>query len=432
MKTKYQTYLDSTVVLVSALMFLFVVSSQSLPSGTFYVLCVLSLMVWGANRKTMPFEPGVYASQYKTLFILCSINLLAVLVSKIAHQHLSGSEIEKAARFSVGLPLLMLGMRYIPVEKLKHCLWGVYAAVLYAFGFIFYLSWPDFARPDTSDVYNAVGYGVIALLLSTIAFYSIGVPLTSKPRLEKTAKIIIGLLGMAGFMLTQTRTGLLVLPVYLLLGILLAWKDSSRIKIVIGYVASLAVIAVLLFSMPVVQNRVELAKNEFLHCIQVDPIANTSICMRLQLWNSAIDIWKRNPLTGMASNAQFNEELQKYAVPKGIASQHVADDFGEPHNDYLQALSSFGLLGVLGLLFLYFAPAWIFVKRLVQSNQLAIRSFAAMGAAVCLGFAMYGMTELMFRGMRTLSFYTFMVTVFLLLSANLKDNQLPGKLVSGK
>ena len=430
MKTKYQTHLDSTVVLISALMFLFVVSNQNLPSGVFYVLCVLSLVVWGTNRKNIQNDSAAFSNQYKTLFILCSVNLLAVLVSKIAHQHLSGSEIEKAARFSVGLPLLMLGMKYIPVDKLKHCLWGVYVAVLYAFGFVFYLAWPNFVRPDTSDVYNAVGYGVITLLLSSITLYSIGVPLTSKPRLEKTAKILIGLLGMAGFMVTQTRTGLLVLPVYLLLGILLAWKDKSRVKIVIGYFACIAVIFALLFSMPMVQNRVELAKNEFMHCTQVDPIADTSICIRLQLWNTAIDTWQRNPLTGTGSNAQFSKELQNHSVPKGMASPTTANDFGEPHNDYLQALSSFGPLGVLGLLFLYFAPAWIFVKRLIQSNQLAIRSFAAMGAAVCIGFAMYGMTELMFRGMRTLSFYTFMVAVFLLLSATHKGNQLPGKLNS--
>lgn len=427
MKTKYQTHLDSTVVLISALMFLFVVSNQNLPSGVFYVLCVLSLVVWGANRKNIQNEPAACSSQYKTLFILCSVNLLAVLVSKIAHQHLSGSEIEKALRFSVGLPLLVLGMKYIPVDKLKHCLWGVYAAVLYAFAYIFYLSWPTFLRPETTDVYNAVSYGVITLLLSCITLYSMGVPLTSKPRLEKTAKIIIGLLGMAGFMLTQTRTGLVAFPLFLLLGILLAWKDKSRVKIVAGYLVSLAVVFALLFSMPMVQNRVEEAKNEFLHCVQVDPIANTSICIRLQLWNSAIDIWKRNPLTGTGSNGQYQEELKTHALAKGLVSEYTANDFGEPHNDYLQVLSSFGLLGELGLLFLYFAPAWIFVKRLVQSNQLAIRSFAAMGAAVCLGFAMYGMTELMFRGMRTLSFYTFMVAVFLLLSATRKGNQLPGK-----
>ncbi|MBV4396237.1 O-antigen ligase family protein [Advenella alkanexedens] len=427
MKTKYQTHLDSTVVLTSALMFLFVVSHQGLPSGVFYLLCMLSLVVWGANRKNSQNDSTVYSNQYKILFILCSVNLLAVLVSKIAHHHLSGSEIEKAARFSVGLPLLMLGMKYIPVEKLKHCLWGVYAAVLYAFAYVVYLAWPDFVRPDTSDVYNAVGYGVITLLLSSITLYSIGVPLTSKPRLEKNAKILIGLLGMAGFMVTQTRTGLLVLPVYLLLGILLAWKDKSRVKIVIGYLVSITIIFALLFTIPMVQNRVEEAKNEFLQCIHVNPIADESICIRLQLWNTAIDIWQRNPLIGTGSNAQFSKELQNHSVPKGMASQTTANDFGEPHNDYLQALSSFGPLGVLGLLFLYFAPAWIFVRRLLQSNQVLIRSFAAMGAAVCLGFAMYSMTELMFRGMRTLSFYTFMVAVFLLLSAARKDSQVSGK-----
>ncbi|MFV9474479.1 O-antigen ligase family protein [Advenella sp. RU8] len=427
MKTKYQTHLDSTFVLISALMFLFVVSNQDLPSGVFYVLCVLSLLVWGANRKNSQNDSTVYSNQYKTLFILCSVNLLAVLVSKIAHQHLSGSEIEKAARFSVGLPLLILGMQYIPAEKLKHCLWGVYAAVLYAFANIFYLSWPTFIRSEHMGAYNAVSYGVITLLLSCMTFYSIGVSLTGKPHLEKNAKVIIGFLGMAGFMLTQTRTGLVAFPLFLLLGILLAWKDKSRIKIVVGYLVSLAVVFALLFSIPIVQKRVELAKNEFLHCVQVDPTADTSICIRLQLWNSAIDIWQRNPLAGTGSNGQYQEELKTHALAKGLVSEYTANDFGEPHSDYLQALSSFGPLGVLGLLFLYFAPAWIFVKRLIQSRQVAIRSFAAMGAAVCLGFAIYGMTELMFRGMRTLSFYTFMVAVFLLLSSSRKDNQVSGK-----
>lgn len=431
MQTKYQTFLDNIVVLISAMMFLVVVSNQSLPSTVFYVLCVLSLVMWGSNRKTMQFEPGAYASQYKTLFILCSVGLLAVLVSKIAHQHLSGSEIEKALRFSVGLPLLMLGMRYIPVEKLKHCLWGVYVAVLYAFWKVFYFLWKNSfnpnIRPDTSDIYNAVGYGVITLLLSCITFYSIGVPLTGKPRLEKILKIIIGFLGLAGFMLTQTRTGLVALPLFLLLGILLVWKDKSRVKIIIGYLVSLIVIFALVFSVPTVQKRVEMAKNEFIQCTQVSDVANSSICIRLQLWRAATDVWKRYPFTGTGDNGQFREELKNHALPKGLVSEFTAKNFGEPHNDYLQALSGFGPLGLLGLLLLYFAPAWVFVKRLIQSNQVAIRSFAAMGAAVCLSFVIYSMTELMFRGMRTLSFYTFMVAVFMLLSTEQWSKHLPNK-----
>lgn len=412
-----KNYLDTVFVFICALMFVSTLSNQTLPSILFYSLCVLSLVLWGINRKRVSSASMVSLSQYRTLFILCSISLLAVLVSKIAHQHLSGSEIEKAARFSLGLPLLMLGMKYIPIEKLKHCLWGVYIAVLYAFGYILYLSWPEFIRPETADIYNAVGYGVITLLLSCITFFSIGVPLTNKPQLEKSIKIIIGLFGLAGFMLTQTRTGLVVLPLFLLLGILLAWKDKSRIKIVVAYMASLAVIFAILFSVPMVQDRVELAKNEYLHCTQVDSVADTSICIRLQLWGTALDIWQRNPLTGTGSNSQFSQELQTQAVPKGLASQTTANEFGEPHNDYLQALSSFGILGIAGLLLMYFAPAYVFVRRLIQSSHVARRSFAAMGAAVCLGFAVYGMTELMFRGMRTVSFYTLMVAAFLMLSS---------------
>jgi O-antigen ligase len=39
-----------------------------------------------------------------------------------------------------------------------------------------------------------------------------------------------------------------------------------------------------------------------------------------------------------------------------------------------------------------------------------------MGVALCLGFAVFGITELMFRGMRTVGFYTMFVALFLVLS----------------
>jgi len=41
---------------------------------------------------------------------------------------------------------------------------------------------------------------------------------------------------------------------------------------------------------------------------------------------------------------------------------------------------------------------------------------AAIGLAVCLGFMAYGLTELMFRGMRTMGFYSVMMGWALALS----------------
>jgi O-antigen ligase len=82
----------------------------------------------------------------------------------------------------------------------------------------------------------------------------------------------------------------------------------------------------------------------------------------------------------------------------------------------MQALSSFGILGGIGLLLMYFAPVWVFVRRMSRRYPRESRVAAAMGAAVCLGFAVFGITELMFRGMRTVGFYTMFVALFLMLS----------------
>ena len=70
----------------------------------------------------------------------------------------------------------------------------------------------------------------------------------------------------------------------------------------------------------------------------------------------------------------------------------------------------------LALLLLYFAPAWIFVRRLAGGVPQSARVAAAMGLCVCLGFFAFGLTELMFRGMRTMSFYALMIAWLMALS----------------
>src|SRR5690606_6324516 len=95
---------------------------------------------------------------------------------------------------------------------------------------------------------------------------------------------------------------------------------------------------------------------------------------------------------------------------------------GPPHaalclHDALPAsLASFGIPGGVALLLVYLVPAWTFARRLSFENCAAVRTAAAMGLAVCLGFLIFGIAETMFRGMRTASFYALCVAVFLTLS----------------
>jgi O-antigen ligase len=100
----------------------------------------------------------------------------------------------------------------------------------------------------------------------------------------------------------------------------------------------------------------------------------------------------------------------------GIVSEYVTNNFGETHNDMLMAMASYGILGASALLIVYFAPAVVFLRRLRQPLAMPARASAAMGLALCLSFVVFGLTELMFRGMRTISMYGMLIALFLALS----------------
>ena len=127
-------------------------------------------------------------------------------------------------------------------------------------------------------------------------------------------------------------------------------------------------------------------------------------------------MFKENPLLGNGATNLFGPSLKTYADKEIVSRYTVDEEFDEPHNDILYMMAGHGLLGLLAILLLYFAPAWIFVRRLAEGVPQTARVAAAMGLCVCLGFFAFGLTELMYRGMRTMSFYALMIGWLMALS----------------
>ncbi len=408
-------------LLLLALMPLVVMSTQRVPSPLFYGLAVFGLVVVLACK---PAQATFNLRAFLPLFLLCGVFAIAVLVSQQVTGRNDGAGLEKALRFSLGLPLLVVACCYLPRQWLACSLVGVYAGLVYAIGFIFALSWPTFERPDTSDVYNAVGYGNLTLLFSIITLYSCNLNLTPCGRVEKYLKILLGLAGIAAFVLTQTRSGWVAVPFFLLFGLLIHLRKNNRLKLFGVFVLGLVLAAVITLTVPGIKDRVALGEKELTECMTTHATEPSSVCIRLQLWRSTIALWEESPIVGSGSNGYFSEFMKTEGVRRGLVSEMVANQWGEPHNDWLQALSSYGLFGVLGLFLLYFAPMAVFLKRLLATKDETLRTYAAIGAAICMGFAVFGLTELMFRGLRTMGFYTVVVAVFLALSTRTRGQQM--------
>lgn len=376
-------------------------------SAAFY-LALLSSIVVLATR-----EPGPRPADFRLLWIAASLPLAATLLSAALHGDWPGSGAERGLRLALGLPLLLTALHACGIERLRHALWGLLAA-----------GWAGAAvlasliirhpgeRPVTTE-YNAVGYGNLLLLFAMISLFSFSWRLTPYRRAEALFKSLTLLITFAAFILTQTRSGWLALPVFVLLGLVVYAASRRPLRLVGALTVILAGLLALGSLSPALRDRVQDGVTQYQEC-ERDPVADTSICIRLQLWRSAWAMLAEHPVAGGWPTG-FPAYLQARSAD-GQVSAYVAENFGEPHNDMLDALAQYGMPGGLALLLLYLLPGLVFARRLHRRWPQPVRAAAAMGLCVCLGFAIFGLSEHMFRGMRTVGLYAMLIALFAALS----------------
>lgn len=390
-------------------------NSAGTPSALFYVTVVACLGLLAQRRFV---GAAQVTREYKGSIVAFSMLLLAVVASSLYYGDWAGANGEGAIRLFLGFWVVLLAVQYVPFGFLQ---WGVIgfpiAGALSSF-IVFYLAYHTLYRPET-PVHNAVTYGNYMAYMAVVAVFSLGWRLTSYTRTEVFLKILCAGLGLAGFVLTQTRSGWVAMPVFVLLGAVLFVGLARWRKLLLAAVLGLVVLGSVFASSSALRDRAVLAYDNVVACQGASALEQSSVCLRLQLFRAAIDMFKERPWVGLGDGGRFNQAMVAESHPKGLVSDFLvnpANYFGEPHNDLLFMLASFGLPGFIGLLLAYLAPCWYFIRRLGSSVPQPARVAAAMGLALCLGFLIFGFTETMFRRMHTLSFYAVFVAVFLSLS----------------
>lgn len=385
-------------------------------SAGFYLVILLSLILLLMPSASPALLPGS-VRRYAWMGIGMGVMLVGVLVSLGVHGIWKGSEVEKAARLLSMLLILFAALR-VPRRILGRALLGTLPAVWSAAVIIGWLALETGARPATQQ-FNAVTYGDLTLLFGVLSLLSLGLPVTRFTRIEATLKLLTGILGLIAFLWTQTRGGLLAIPCFLLIGLLVMGRRLGRMKILLGLVLA-AGVGIVATHDGALRDRIDAGVNEYGDC-SADHLADTSVCIRLQLWSAAGYMIREQPVFGVGGGNRFRQELERLAE-QGKVSAMVARDFGETHNDLLYFLATYGVLGGLGLVLVYLAPALVFLPRLWRGDE---RSWlhAAAGLSICVAFAVFGVTEMMLRDMRTASFYAAWVALLLALSEPRRSDQ---------
>lgn len=390
-------------------------NSAKTPSGLFYLTSVVCLFILAKHRFA---GAGQITRDYKWVIASFSALLLAVAGSSLYYGDWAGANGEGAIRLFLGFWVVLLAMQYMPVKYVQWGIMGTAAAGVASTAIVLYLTLPDFARPAT-PAHNAVAYGNYMAYMAVVAVFSMPWQLTRWPRAEFFIKAAAAAITMTGFVLTQTRSGWVAMPVFVLLAVALfvGWQQWRKALIVAAVLS--AVLFGVFYSSDTLRNRAVQAYEQVFSCRDNGYLENNSICIRVQLFRASVDMFEQHPLVGLGDGGRFHGTMVNDSYPKGLVGEYVIgtdDYFGEPHNDLLFMLASFGFPGFMGLLLAYLVPCWYFVRRLGSSVPQPARTAAAMGLALCLGFLVFGFTETMFRRMHTLSFYAVFVAVFLSLS----------------
>ncbi|HKU17858.1 MAG TPA: O-antigen ligase family protein, partial [Candidatus Saccharimonadales bacterium] len=137
-------------------------------------------------------------------------------------------------------------------------------------------------------------------------------------------------------------------------------------------------------------------------------IANNSVGQRLELWRAAWRLFLRHPLLGIGTGAY------EPGTESLIASDEIAPFAGEydhPHNDYLNALASFGIVGFLLLLIVLVLPIWLFL-RAAQSGDHTVQALGLAGLFTVIGFAIYALTDVVFLHNMMVIWYVVYIALF--------------------
>ena len=333
------------------------------------------------------------------LCVAMACPLAAVLISEISHARVVPNTLDSPARFLAAMPLFLVLRQALP----RTLAWS---DLSFALGALTSLAILLIAPQNTnigrvsSSFLNPIHYGDIALVLGALSILSLN--WWRKDGLAVRVLKIAGLIaGLTASVLTGSRGGWVALPVVAVLIVYVRGRGKSRRWKVLLPLAIVAILAgVFVFSSSARDRVIDLSTDLTSY---EQGQRDTSLGIRLQLYETALRIVENHPLLGLGAHG-FRDSMQSFANAGMLTPLAAQNGKGETHNQFFAYLTDYGILGGLALLSIYIVPGVIFWKRLSAPAGPANRA-ALMGLTFVVSFWIFGLTVETFDLKMTVAFY---------------------------
>lgn len=233
---------------------------------------------------------------------------------------------------------------------------------------------------------NPLLFGALSLLL---AFFSvIRLPLET-PRQQALSLLAFCVAGTA-CVLSQARGVWLEAPLLLML-LMYFWHRARLLSRgpLLGICAAFLGLVTVSCTTPLIQHRINNAVAEYGAFLDHTD-SESSVAIRIIMWQSGLRAATQQPLFGHGAHRT------QQAAAAGLdeaALQRKTLQYTHLHNEYVTTLVGRGLAGFISLLLLLAVPLVFFLRRARRPELLARNSI---GALLCTGYALSGMTNLAF------------------------------------
>ncbi len=372
------------------LLFLFPILSLSVRhwlSASFALLAFLSLFFAWRSKKPVQREEKILLAIFGFYFFSILLSSTVTGWSDSSYHRL-GTEL----KYLVFIPFYLY-IRQHPTAWRGLILTIPFGGIILGFQSIYDIYFTEV--PYANGVYGPIILGDLAMLLG---IFSLIFALTNKHKFWIGVNFLAVTLAMLAVVYSGSRNawlasiaGLIILP--FLIGSRTTFKRVSRV-----YITILTVATIIIISTPSsITSRAGMVAEEFKNYFQldltmsVDKMLTSSVGERLDMWSTAVDIIKENPLLGVGPGnmgLEINKLVDKwqasptlYRKPDEVRGIHT-------HNAYLELMGTQGIIGLSALLLMLFYPLYVFV----QNKHYDLR-IASMGIVLMSGFIIFSLTE---------------------------------------
>jgi len=388
---------NSNLIIILLLLFPILINSVKI----FGNLILLILAVLGtyivATERANPFKIRELKTFSWLTICYFGMMLISILIADGLHaefQHLGRishfllAPLIALAIFQVSLPLdkLLLSI------KLGLIIIGVITIVQYLFGVV-----------RASGMINANIFGDIAVAM---LFLSIVRVFDEAPK-QRAVTFVSSLFGMTAIILSGSRGSWLSFLILSIVYIGLIYKPflqySSKRKMTLLLI--LSTFFGFIATQTNVDQRISIASNEIRGWLDGDRLTDSN-GLRLQMWEAGLVAAKEAPWFGHGYR-NANKVASIYAPINKATIKNKT----HLHNEYITAIVSAGIFGLIALLALLFVPLTIFYQKLKNKETY---HFASMGVLLCIGYSTFGFTHMSFGEEHINAFFIFFISLLLI------------------